>query len=114
MIKITPNGEIFLNETKLDFFVGLSTSTGRRPLCIGDEIVSPDVSHLPPDEVHSIITGYELRRLERAGLGGRPRTPHNGKPRTLYLDDATVSLAREIGGGSVSAGIRKAVAEYGK
>lgn len=46
---------------------------------------------------------------------GRPtapvtRAPDRLAPRTVYLDDLTVDAARKIGNGSISAGLRIAVA----
>lgn len=112
MIKIDPNGEIYLNESKLDYFVGVSTSTGRRPLCRMNyenpracPVVSGDVSALlsDPSAIYRIITGVELRRFNSAG------SVRNGRARTLYLDDSTIARAKTIGGGSASDGIRKAI-----
>ena len=116
MIRIEPNGEIYLNGLKLDYFIGVSTSTGRRPLCRMNyenpracPVVSGDVSALlsDPKAIHAIITGAELRRFNAAGLG--PRPVRRGRARTLYLDDATIERAKAIGGGSASEGIRKAI-----
>lgn len=42
----------------------------------------------------------------------RHRQMDNGKRRDVYLDDATMKKAREIGGGSASRGLRMAVAKY--
>jgi hypothetical protein len=43
---------------------------------------------------------------------GRPKSPHKGKDIKLYLDNATVINAQEIGEGSISKGVRLAVETY--
>lgn len=47
---------------------------------------------------------------QKKNLGGRPRTVDDGKPVSVFLDQGTLDRARKLGRGSVSAGIRLAVA----
>lgn len=42
----------------------------------------------------------------RAGAGRPTFYPEPMKPRTVFLDDATVDIYKAIGGGNLSAGIR--------
>ena len=65
-------------------------------------------------EVHGPLTvGFDGRTiagaLRKAGrsLGGRPRTVDSGRRYTLYLDEATISIAKRLGKGSVSFGVRR-------
>jgi hypothetical protein len=43
---------------------------------------------------------------------GRPAKMADGRNRTVYLDNETFGLAKVIGGGSASAGLREAVDHY--
>lgn len=41
------------------------------------------------------------------GHAGRPTLMHDGRNVNVYLDEASIDAAKALGGGSISAGIRK-------
>jgi hypothetical protein len=52
------------------------------------------------------------KQLSRGGPrpgAGAPRQMADGRRIAVYLDSATIDKARELGGGSVSQGIRRAI-----
>lgn len=51
------------------------------------------------------------KTTERTRARGRPSTMQQGKRVLVYLDEPSVIAARRLGGGNVSAGIRRALAE---
>ena len=47
-----------------------------------------------------------------AKLIGRPKKMQDGQRIDVYLDAAAITRAKQIGGGNISAGIRKALFDY--
>lgn len=58
-------------------------------------------------------TNNDNRRGGKRPGAGRPAEVKLPRPKTVSLDPATIERAREIGGGNLSAGIRRAVASFG-
>lgn len=53
-----------------------------------------------------------INRESDGNQRGRPNSPHSGKNTMLYLDNATIVNAKEIGSGNTSKGVRLAVEAY--
>lgn len=113
-IEIHDDGAITCEGNALEFFITHDLTKGVRNLFRGADHVA-DVTHVwaTPARVpviRAMIVGHEMALMEKAGLGrGRPRHEHRGRPRNIYMDDATFEAAKALGEGNASEGIRRAV-----
>lgn len=107
---ITIIGQNIYKDGILLDYSSTTTKGGRCALTREGKTVVRDISHAinNPQALDDIITGLEVARFKRGGLGSS-RGVRNGRPRTIYLDDATFEGAQIIGDGSASSGIRLAV-----